>query len=281
MTIQELQSHFTQALTPHYPETEVHSFFSILTAHYLNYNRFQISTNKEKELTLKQKNLFNEAIERLLRFEPVQHITGEQYFYGLDFKVNKHTLIPRPETEELCEWIINDCKHINHPHMLDIGTGSGCIAVILAKMVPGANVSAIDISKKALNIAQENARLHNVDVHFSQLDILKAKVLPQKYHVIVSNPPYIRSLEKKLMHANVLDFEPESALFVENTNALVFYRAIAALATKYLHPQGHLYFEINEFLGQETVDLLTNMGFKNVVLKKDIHKKNRMIKCSL
>ena len=228
---------------------------------------------------------FQKAIFRLKIHEPIQYIIGETEFYGLPFKVNKHTLIPRPETEELVEWIYiefsNQQSTINNQQFLDIGTGTGCIAISLAKNLPNAKVSALDISEEALKIAQQNAEMNKVKIDFFQTDILAAETLPKKYDVIISNPPYVRELEKKQMQQNVLKHEPESALYVSNEDPLLFYRAISHLAKKHLNPEGKLFFEINEYLADELTALLEGEGFKNIQVKKDIFGKDRMIKCSL
>ncbi|HBY70275.1 MAG TPA: protein-(glutamine-N5) methyltransferase, release factor-specific, partial [Flavobacteriaceae bacterium] len=186
------------------------------------------------------------------------------------FNVNKNTLIPRPETEELVEWIIEDSvsEKRNNYSILDIGTGSGCIAISLAKNLTSATVSALDYSFEALKTAEENAKLNNVTVQFFQKDILKVGTLPQQYDVIVSNPPYVRELEKLEMQSNVLDHEPASALFVSNSDPLLFYRTIARLSLRYLKPNGKLYFEINEYLSEELIDSLKQEGYPIIELRK-------------
>ncbi len=199
------------------------------------------------------------------------------------FEVNENTLIPRPETEELVEWIIENQKSKDQSQkleILDIGTGTGCIPISLKANLPQANVSAIDVSEQALEMAKINAVSNNVEVNFIQANILEVEDLNQHFDVIVSNPPYVRNLEKQEIKKNVLDYEPHLALFVEDTDALLFYRKIAQLALKNLSPNGLLFFEINQYLGNETVDLLENIGFKNIELKKDIYGNDRMIKCT-
>ena len=211
----------------------------------------------------------------------------------MKFEVNENTLIPRPETEELVEWILNS-PNIHHPspiNILDIGTGTGCIPITLKTNLPHANVSAIDVSEKALEVAKRNAELNKVEVIFIQDNILEVKdlsklqtsnsQLPTNFDIIVSNPPYVRNLEKQEIKKNVLDYEPHLALFVEDTDALLFYRKIAQLAIKNLSPNGLLFFEINQYLGKETVELLENLEFKNIELKKDIYGNDRMIRCSI
>lgn len=248
-------------------------------------SRIQIALNSEKEISKETVQNFQSALVRLKNHEPIQYIIGETEFYGLPFKVNKHTLIPRPETEELVEWILcefsNQQSTIKNQQFLDIGTGSGCIAISLAKNLPNSKICALDISEEALKIARENAEMNKVEVNFFQTDILKTKTLPKKFNIIVSNPPYVRELEKKWMQQNVLNYEPDSALFVTDNDPLLFYRAISKLAKQHLQPNGNLFFEINEYLANELTELLKSENFKNIEVKKDIFGKDRMLKCSL
>ena len=196
--------------------------------------------------------------------------------------VNENTLIPRPETEELVQWIIeSQNKSSQEITILDIGTGSGCIPIAIKKNLSNANVSAIDVSKEALLVAERNALLNEVAIHFIHQDILQTEALKTFYDVIVSNPPYVRDIEKEEIKKNVLDYEPHLALFVTNEDALLFYRKIAQLAKHSLTPNGYLFFEINQYLGLETVSLLQDLGFQNVTLKKDIYGNDRMIRCTL
>ena len=220
-------------------------------------------------------------MEELKKEVPIQYLLGKTHFYGLDFEVNENVLIPRPETEELVEWIINENKAIDKKKkvkILDIGTGSGCIAISLAKNLPNAEVYAIDVSKKALETAKRNAISNNVEIIFMLKNVLELEILKSNYDIIVSNPPYVRNLEKEEIKKNVLDYEPHLALFVEDNDALIFYRKIASLAQKNLLENGQLYFEINQYLGKEMTDLLEEMNFKNIELRKDIYDNDRMIK---
>jgi release factor glutamine methyltransferase len=197
----------------------------------------------------------------------------------LDFEVDENVLIPRQETEELVEWIVTNSKiqRLQDCKILDIGTGSGCIAISLAKNVPSAKVYAIDVSEKALNVARKNANLNQVEVTFIHQNILETEDLQASFDIIVSNPPYVRNLEKAEIKKNVLEHEPHLALFVDDYDALIFYRKIAELAQKNLKANGQLYFEINQYLGKEMVDLLESMGFVEVALRKDIYGNDRMI----
>ncbi len=281
MKLKELKHNFTETLSEVYPSEEIQSFFSILSEKYLNLARVQITLEADKKIDSTALEKFEKALKRLKKQEPIQYIVGDTEFYGLTFNVNKNTLIPRPETEELVEWIIEDSvseKRSNYS-ILDIGTGSGCIAISLAKNLTSATVSALDYSFEALKTAEENAKLNNVRVQFFQKDVLKVGTLPQQYDVIVSNPPYVRELEKLEMQSNVLDHEPASALFVSNSDPLLFYRTIARLSLRYLKPNGKLYFEINEYLSEELIDSLKQEGYPIIELRKDFRGKDRMLLC--
>jgi len=280
VTIEKLKIYFAQNLEGLYPSEEIESFFFLLVEKYLHLSKVDTVFKKKDEVSEEIKGQFTKAANRLQHFEPIQYILGETEFYGLPFKVTPTTLIPRPETEELVDWIIANCNK-NHKALLDIGTGSGCIAIALAKNLPAVQVSAFDISEEALKIASENAVYNKVEVIFSKVDILNTSLLPQKYDVIVSNPPYVRNSEKEKMQKNVLDFEPASALFVEDDNPLLFYSKITKLAKNYLNPKGFLFFEINEYLSEDVIQLLERESFSEIELKKDFFGKARMIKCTL
>jgi release factor glutamine methyltransferase len=210
---------------------------------------------------------------------------GHTEFYGLQFKVNPSVLIPRPETEELVEWVLNSNLPQTAINILDIGTGSGCIAISLKKNLPNATIWAIDISAEALKTAKENAKLNDAEVHFIETDVLNQNqtfnLLPLNFNLIISNPPYVTPADKGLMHANVTDFEPHTALFVPQDDPLLFYKSIADLAAKKLIKGGLLFFEINESYGEETAVMLEEKQFKQVELRKDLSGRDRMIKASL
>lgn len=280
MLIQEFKKHFFLELSNIYPETEIQSFFNILVEFKLHLSRIQLALEHNFELGNDDLDFLQNTLSNLKIQIPIQYIVGETVFYGLIFKVDKNVLIPRPETEELVEWIIQNHKNSESLKILDIGTGSGCIAISLAKNLPNAKVSALDISAEALNIAKNNAEFNQVTIDFINVDILTLEKLEGDFDVIVSNPPYVRELEKDQMQQNVLSNEPHIALFVENENSLLFYDKIADLAKNHLTENDVLYFEINQYLGKETVDLLKSKGFKNVELKKDIYGVDRMVKCS-
>ena len=278
MLVSQLKVQFIERLKDEFPQTEIESFFYILVDHYLGRRRVDIALEPDLEVSEGQLAKFEKALLRLHDHEPIQYITGKTEFYGLEFYVDKNVLIPRPETEELVEWIISDHKNSNKElRILDIGTGSGCIPVSLAKNLPDSAVSSFDISTEAIAMAKKNADLNNIKVNFQNIDILALDNLEEKFDIIVSNPPYVRELEKKEMHRNVLDFEPKLALYVEDVRPLVFYEKIASLAANSLEQRGALYFEINQYLSEETKALVENLGFE-AELKKDIFGNYRMLK---
>ena len=253
-------------------EREIISLAYISIDFLLGYNRSDCIIHSDKDITSEVSDRIKQIIADLKTNKPIQHIIGETEFYELKFKVNEHTLIPRPETEELVKWIL---QH-EFTSALDIGTGSGCIAIALRKN-KSAEISAIDVSESALLVAKENAKINEVEINFLLQDILKTTTLP-KVDVIVSNPPYVLDKEKELMLANVLDNEPHLALFVPNNNPLLFYKKIATLAFTSLSKNGLLFFEINERFSKETVAMLSAIGFVDIELKKDINEKDRMLK---
>lgn len=231
------------------------------------------------ELMLKTENIgkISSAVERLLRHEPIQHVIGYTHFYGRKFKVNKHTLVPRPETEELVELIIKENQK-RHLKILDVGTGTGCIPISLALEMKESDVYAIDISAEALALAKENAQLNQANISFSKTDILTGELKENELDIIVSNPPYIPHLEKSEMDKNVLDYDPEIALFVPDEDPLLFYRVIGEKAQKALKTGGKLYFEIHEKYGKATAELLENQGYRQVSVFQDLQGKDRMVR---
>ncbi len=285
MKIKNYKSFFIDELYELYGPEEAESFFYIILENKHNLKRLDLALNIDLEFSVAEIEVWNTILEKLKLEIPIQYIVGTTSFFGLEFEVNKNVLIPRPETEELVDWIIKENSKQEIPNsklkILDIGTGSGCIAISLAKNLPNAKVFAIDVSEKALQIAQKNAISNEVEVTFIEKDILKTEDLNKKFEIIVSNPPYVRNLEKHEIKKNVLDNEPHLALFVDDNDALLFYRKIAELAQKNLSDNGTLYFEINQYLGQETIDLLQKMNFKNIELKKDIYGNDRMISCRM
>ena len=284
MILKAYRQHFRTALSSLYPDTEIDSFFFLLIEEYVGLQRIDISLQPDLEIDRTQLNMLNSSLQRLQKEEPIQYILGKTEFYGLPFLVSKHALIPRPETEELVDWILNDLSSNSIQEsfdILDIGTGTGCIPISIGKNNANANISAIDISSDALEVAKRNAALNEISIDFVQTDILSINQLPKKYDIIVSNPPYVRDLEKMEIKNNVLENEPHIALFVKDNNALLFYDKIADLANDYLSKNGALYFEINQYLGKETVALLQTKGFNQVTLQKDLFGNDRMIKAQL
>ena len=301
MNIKNYRTQFIQELSPIYDAGEAESFFYLILEEKNQLKRIDLALNPDLTFSGEEIQLWNSILEQLKLEIPVQYLLGKTSFYGLDFEVNENVLIPRPETEELVEWIIQSTKvevgstkleagsgklGVGSPKVkiLDIGTGSGCIAVSLAKNIPNAQVFAIDVLGKALATAQKNANSNEVNVAFIERNILEVVTLSavegleQSFDIIVSNPPYVRELEKQEIKKNVLDNEPHLALFVEDNDALVFYRKIAELAQKNLSPNGQLFFEINQYLGKEMVELLEKMNFKNIELRKDIYGNDRMMR---
>ncbi len=281
MKLKLIQQEYQEQLEGMYTKVEINHFFFRLTTSFFNIKRIDLAV--QPELTVANATPLYEGLEALKVQKPIQYITGDSEFYGLTFKVSPDTLIPRPETEELVSWVLDDVPKDSTLKILDIGTGSGCIPITLAKHLPEASVFTLDVSAKALKVAKGNAELNDVNLKFIERDVLQLSAERftaefGTFDVIVSNPPYVRQLEKPLMQPNVLEHEPHLALFVKDETPLCFYDAISALAKQALQPEGQLFFEINEYLGPETVALLKNKAFKAVTLKKDNFGKDRMVK---
>lgn len=279
--MQKAMQHIFSELEGFYSENEIRSFSFLIIEKLTGLTRTQIIINKNTFLSAEQNAKVIDFVDKLKKFEPIQYLLGETEFYGLAFMVNNSVLIPRPETEELVDWIITDYKNSPNINFLDIGTGSGCIAISIKKGLPTATATAFDISEMALDTASKNAALNNVEINFARVDILNPDNIPQKWDVIVSNPPYIPELEKKEIQSNVLDYEPHLALFVPDHDALLFYRTIAEFGKNNLTENGRIYFEIHRNEGETCVQLLEYMGYKNIELRKDISGNNRMIKAIL
>ena len=286
MTLKELKDLFIENLTTTYPKEEILSFFYLLIDHKLKLSKVESTLSPTKEISKEHIDFFLDTIAELKCEKPIQYIIGETQFYGLPFQVTRAVLIPRPETEELVAWILSDIKVNADVNILDIGTGSGCIAISIAKNLPNAKVFALDVSKNALEIAKQNASINNVDINFIEQNVLAVKSITNKqkellaFDIIVSNPPYVRVLEKQELKNNVLKNEPHLALFVEDNNPLLFYDKIAETAKRQLKKDGSLYFEINQYLGKETMELLKQKGFTKIELKKDLFENDRMIKAT-
>ncbi len=286
MTLKNFRTYFTDTLKEIYPKTEIDTFFFLLIEEKLNLQRVDSVMHPDFLIIDAILSELKVILKRLLKEEPIQYIIGNTEFYGLPFKVNKNTLIPRPETEELVEWVLKEVtelqiRKIEKISILDIGTGTGCIPISLAKNLSNSSISAIDVSGDALKVAQQNATLNNVEISFLEMDILETKELPQQYNLIVSNPPYIRELEKVEISNNVLENEPHLALFVKDNNPLIFYSKIADLARIHLKKGGLLFFEINQYLGKETVEMLKQKDYNTITLKKDLFGNDRMVKAIL
>ncbi|WP_316931492.1 peptide chain release factor N(5)-glutamine methyltransferase [Maribacter antarcticus] len=283
MLLKEIKIVFHTELDRHYGAQEVASFFYLLIDYFLGLEKFVLALQPELVIGKESEALLFNAITQLKQDIPIQYIIGETGFMDLIFKVSPSVLIPRPETEDLVRWIVadNQGKPSQYLSILDIGTGSGCISISLAKGLEGCKMKAMDISSDALELAKANAVSNGVKIDFLQHDILKGEPELEasvSFDIIVSNPPYVRELEKKEMQANVLNHEPKIALFIPDEDPLLFYKAIASFAAQHLVKNGSLYLEINQYLGAETVALLQSYPFKAVELRKDIFGNDRMIK---
>jgi len=290
MNIREFRDYFKITLKKLYPASEIDTFLFLLLEEYLNFKRIDIVLKSNFNISSEVLTLLKSSTKLLQQEIPIQYIIGKTEFYGFPFILNEHVLIPRPETEELVTFILDKVSKLESYHtikkentikILDIGTGSGCIPIALKKSLPLAEISALEKSNKALRIAKKNTHLNKVDINLIQQDILKTTQLNNTYDIIVSNPPYVRESEKKEIKNNVLNNEPHMALFVEDNNPLIFFDKIAELAKNHLTKNGLLFFEINQYLGKETVDLIRLKGFNTIELKKDIFGHDRVIIASI
>ncbi|MGM0497192.1 MAG: peptide chain release factor N(5)-glutamine methyltransferase [Bacteroidota bacterium] len=278
-TLAEFKDFAKKSLKNIYPSEEIESIIYLVFEKHLNLKKIDVLLNNNYTVPGKKIDELLSIIDELKKQKPIQYILGETEFYNLTLKVDDQTLIPRQETEELVDWIIKNDQG-NSQKILDIGTGTGCIAIALAKYLPKSSVEGIDFSEKIIRKASENAYLNHVEVRFSVLNILKEELSCRDYDLIVSNPPYVRESEKKFMHGNVLEFEPEDALFVPDSKPLVFYERITEVAGNHLRPKGEIYLEINEYFSHEVIQLLERNDFIDVILKNDINNKPRMIKAT-
>ena len=273
--VSDILPYFLNKLSDLYLENELKSIMYISINSHLGLTKSGTILQSERVLKDEEILVIKNIVDRLKNMEPIQYILSETEFYGLLFYTKKEILIPRPETEELVDWIIKDNKN-SEKRYLDIGTGSGCIIVSLAKNLKGI-FDAIDVSEESIRIADKNSVKNKVNINLKQTDILCSE-LEGEWDIVVSNPPYVLHSEKEVMNKNVLNWEPETALFVENDNPLIFYKEIAKKASTVLRKNGFLYFEINENFGKETIKLLEEIGFVNIELKKDVNGKDRMVK---
>ena len=291
--VRDCRKYYVGELEKIYGSDESNALIMILLEHYFNIDRVKIAMEPELRLSESELLTLHFAVKELLKNRPIQYIIGETEFCGLRFYVDENVLIPRPETEEMVKNIASrrdkaclvptgcDLEMDGRPSILDIGTGSGCIAISIAKLLKNSVVTAVDVSEKALEVAKKNAETNEAGVRFILDDILNpqnTELIDNQYDIIVSNPPYVCESEKKEMRANVLDFEPSSALFVPDSDPLVFYRKVLEFAQKILKPEGEIWLEINEKLGTETRNLCLNHGFKNVEIIKDFREKERVIR---
>ena len=280
MNFKILKIYFSDELSYLYDDMEIESFYYIILEEIHQFKRIDIALNPSRVLNSEELKRWQEIIFELKKQKPIQYILGKTDFFGLPFYVNENVLIPRPETEELVQLIIENNKlqsQTKEIKILDIGTGSGCIAIAIAKNIKNTIVYALDVSEKALFVAKKNADLNNVNIQFLQNDILNLNALVDNFDIIISNPPYVRLKEKQEMNSNVLDFEPHLALFVSDEDPLLFYRKIVQLADKNLKEKGQLYFEINQYLGKEMIELIENNNFKEIKIVKDIYNNDRII----
>lgn len=272
-----IYTYIRQELSGFYPDAEAAAMAKYILTEKYQLSALDLYAGKDMNFSSEKLSEVNDILARLKSYEPLQYIIGETWFCCYRFKVTPAVLIPRPETAELIDWIVTDNKR-EDAHVLDVGTGSGCIPVSLALMMNSPVISAWDISEEALSVASENARINNADVAFSRVDVLGTDIPDIKVDILVSNPPYITESEKKDMERNVLEWEPDLALFVPDDDPLRFYRRIAELGLDILNNEGLIYFEINRAYGSETIDMLASIGYKNIELRKDLSGNDRMIK---
>ena len=275
--VKDIRNYLDDTLGSKYPDSELRSFYNWILEYLLSYSTVDAIMNTENLLQNQTVKDVERIVGLLAKEKPIQQIVGYAWFYGHQFSVDEHVLIPRPETEELVDWILKD--NLEGKSILDIGTGTGCIPICLAKH-SSAKVSTLDISEEALKVARNNADTLNVKINFIHADIMSNEVVKKlsHYDIIVSNPPYVLESDKKMMSANVIDYEPHIALFVPNDDALKYYHKITEIASRALNPGGILYFEIHESKGFEMIKLLKDIGFTSVELRQDMQGKDRMIK---
>ncbi|MEA1872836.1 MAG: peptide chain release factor N(5)-glutamine methyltransferase [Bacteroidota bacterium] len=277
-TIRQIKKQIAKDLTSLYNLAETQQLASLLIEHICKLNKAEQAIQATQTLSKKQQNSIFKALAKLKNAVPIQYVIGETEFYSRTFFVANGVLIPRPETEELVNFVLNHLPENKSLNILDIGTGSGAIAISLSLEIPDANIYASDFSEKALQLAKRNANALKADVNFIKHDIFTdSTYLPQNLDIIISNPPYVRESEKSQMHDNVLLHEPNSALFVEDENALVFYSRIAKIARNHLSPNGQIFCEINEALAEQTKKCFVLSGFGNIFVYKDINNKDRII----
>lgn len=278
--VEDVFKHYSAKLASHYTQAEGKSMMHLLFMHLFGLDKIELIKNRDQRLSESEMLKIHFAVGELLTNKPIQYVIGETDFMGMTFQVNTDVLIPRPETEELVNLILEREPDKASKRLLDIGTGSGCIAIALKNKCPELDVYGLDVSVRALAVANQNAMGNQADVEFIQADILSEKTWPEmgNFDIIVSNPPYVTESDKKFMHKNVLDFEPMIALFVADSDALLFYRKIAAFGNRFLSKTGVVYFEINEAFGNKIKELLIIMGYNSIEIIKDFQGKERFVR---
>ena len=278
-TVGEVYSRFRLQLSKSYEPNEEEQITVLAFEHVMNYRRVDVSLNKDVRLGENHVKSFDKILSALNTGKPIQYVLGNSWFYGINLMVNKHVLIPRQETEELVDWIVKDIKSLSKKPsvILDVCTGSGCIALALKKEFPEIKIIAIDISEKALEVARYNAIKENLEIKFIHMDALKISldIYPD---IIVCNPPYIMKSEKAEMHQRVTDYEPSAALFVPDEDPLLFYKNVSGWGLRFLKQEGRIYFEFNERMGNEITELHSELGYSESEIKKDLPGKDRMFR---
>ena len=277
MILRNLYQYIVSKLSAIFGDNEAKIVTYILLEHFTSYDKLFVCLNPHIEVDHLIIDRIDSAIQALQTHKPIQYVLGKTMFFDLPFYVDESVLIPRPETEELVEWVLKDSLQTST--ILDICTGSGCIAITLAHYLKNSQVYAVDISERAINVARKNAVLNHVNIHFLEKDILSSDFEDEinAFDILVSNPPYVRESEKQYMHQRVLNYEPDLALFVEDDNPLLFYHRILKIGQSLLNNNGKIYFEVNEVFGQEIVTLFMEYGYSNIILRKDIHDKDRIV----
>ncbi len=287
MIVNEVVELFRESLKRIYKEGELTQIIYLVFEQVNSFSKIDLILKRSELITVEEEEKFKSILSELEKHKPVQYVLGYAWFYGMSIKVNENVLIPRQETEELIDWIIKETRDEGRGtgevlNILDVCTGSGCIAISLKKNLTKAKVTALDISEQALDVARENSQTHDTEIQFVETDILQQKTSPftlhHSFNIIVSNPPYVLESEKQQMKKKELDYEPHLAFFVKDQDPLLFYKSISEFAQFYLSAGGRLYFEINEMKGNEIVELLTRQGFSDVCLKKDLNGKDRMVR---
>jgi release factor glutamine methyltransferase len=281
MTVKEAKQELINALENIYDKDEASNITELIMEYITRWSRAEQIDNMDVPFSYTQKELLEDIIDRLLKHEPVQYIISEAWFAGMKFYVDKNVLIPRPETEELVDWLIRDCsKEARNFKILDIGTGSGCIAIAIKNKLPAVEMWACDVSDAALSVARMNADGLNAPIDFVPLDFLDNEQRKQLgfFDLVVANPPYVPQKDKDPMKKNVVDYEPHVAIFVSDDDQLIFYEAIADFGKEKLHEDGRIYLEIHESIGEQVIKLFRQKGYSSVELKKDMQGKDRMVK---